>query len=110
MATTIHSTHQSSFAGLGTYTYTVPAAGLFKAKVLAQLIPSTGISLVINQNGSPIATSTAAGASEILGAEVQLVLAAADVITWVVSSSTPTDYLLGKLLSTVSIALVASGS
>jgi hypothetical protein len=104
MASTLHQHQTSVFSGLGTSTFTIPAAGLYNMSAQAIQVPAVGMIITINQNGSPIATSSAfTGAQEILNAFAQVVCALNDVITIVVSSSSPTDISLIQVKNTHSI-------
>ena len=108
MAYTLHLHQTSVFCGLGTYTYTTKVAGLFSASAVAIEVPTSGMLITINKNGSPVTASTPyTGAQEILSAYASMVCAIADVITIVVSSSTPTDPALNAVKITASVNLIA---
>ena len=96
-----------TFCGLGTFTMSIPIAGLyfFRGKLsLPQLTQGSGPSaclVTINQNGSPVYTGTA-GAE---GFETNFVCALNDVITIVFSSSAAADLPLNVIKSTMSVWL-----
>jgi len=90
---------QSNIAvGLGTYTYTVAAAGPFFVSASSSENPPLGLSLVINQNGSPkVSTAPVAAGQTHLDTQVKLNCAASDVITIVISSSLAIDNQLNTV-------------
>lgn len=90
---------QSNIAvGLGTYTYTVGAAGPFAVSAKCTENPPSSISIVINQNGSPKATSVApSSAQNHIEVRTNLNCAASDTITIVISSSAPIDNQLNTI-------------
>lgn len=79
--------------GLNTYTYTVLKAGIYNFFVETTVVPPSGLSVVINQNGTPIATSAAPSATQqvvdITASGVNC--AVNDVITFVLTSSSAID-------------------
>lgn len=120
--------------GLPTYTYTVPAAstaypfggaGVYNVKVqvtvpnglidsgagsgvayVAPVLSSSGVSYVVNQNGTPVFTSATLGAYQTEAeSKTMLQCAVADVITVVFSSSNAIDNLLNSVKSIVSIGM-----
>jgi hypothetical protein len=79
--------------GLNTFTYTVLVAGIYNFIIQSSLLPPSGLSIVINQNGSPVATSAAPTATQ---SHVELEApgvncAVNDVITFVLTSSVALD-------------------
>lgn len=79
---------------LDTYNYTIPAAGSYQIQVTANEIPPSGLSMVIQQNSSTKATSTTlAAAQNTINLQVPLVCAQGDTISFILSSSTPSDQM-----------------
>jgi hypothetical protein len=87
---TIESAHEIS--NLDTYQYTVQSAGLYTVSIQLNEIPASGVSIVIKQNGSTMATSLAPSATQ-SHIELQKLLncAASDVLQIVISSSSLSD-------------------
>ena len=81
--------------GLGTMTYTIPTAGLYFVRVQLTEVPPTGLSVVINQNGTPIFTAPTITPTQIAQQfkYSPIVAAVNDVITVVLSSSAAIDNL-----------------
>jgi hypothetical protein len=103
----IRATVPTVMEGLNTYTYTVTAAaaGLHYVKVRATEQTPSGLSIVINLNGSPLATSPAPTATQI-HSEIQVlnfVCVASDVITVVVSSAAAIDALRNTVKTTITL-------
>lgn len=90
--------------GLGTFTYRVPTAGVYNITVQStQEVPS-GLSIVINQNGSPVYTApTLSPTQSALQFKFDLLCAAADALTVVLSSSAAQDQLYNSLQTTLAI-------
>jgi len=93
------------FTGLGTWTYTASVAGLYDIAAVASVLPPSGLSIVINQNGSPVATSLTPSAAQLsVSAQVMnLNVAASDVITVVLTSSTQSDTLPNALKTLITL-------
>ena len=94
--------------GLVTDTYTVPTGGAGLYNVAAQVteIPPSGLSVVVNKNGSPVYTAPAVTPTQsALQFKTSQLLADADVITVVLSSSTANDLLLNSVKTNVAITL-----
>ncbi len=92
--------------GLNTMTYTVPsgADGAYNVAVQSTEIPPSGISIVVNKNGSPVLTApTLSPTQNAIQFKLSLLLAAADVITVVLSSSAAIDNQLNSVKTNVSI-------
>lgn len=91
--------------GLGTFTYTVIQAGIFNFIVQSTVVPPSGLSIVINKNGSPIATSVAPTSTQevvnITGSGVNCDVN--DSITFVVTSSLPIDSLGNNVKTLINI-------
>ena len=93
-------------SGLGTMTYTVPtgAGGAYNVAVQCTELPPSGISIVVNQNGTPEFTAPAVSATQgALQFKFSILLAAADVVTVVLSSSNANDNLMNTVKSEISI-------
>lgn len=91
--------------GLGTYSYTTPSAGVYWLRLTSTEVPPSGISIVVNQNGSPIFTAPALSPTQgaIQFSLLNILCAAADSITIVLSSSNASDNMLNTVKTTVSI-------
>lgn len=95
--------HESNvISQLGTYTYNIPVAGpgtgpgLYNIRVTAQVVTQpSSLSIVINQNGSPVASSAPPSpAQEEIDIQVDaLPCATGDAITIVYSSAAQSDQL-----------------
>lgn len=104
---TLKDTQTNVFCGLGTFTYNVTVAGLYAASATATELPPSGLSIVINQNGSPVTTSlTPSTAQQIVSAQTPISCAVNDVITFVLSSSSANDLMLNTLKTLINITLV----
>ncbi len=94
--------------GLTTSTYTVPTggAGLYNVRVQATEVPVSGLTIVVNQNGSPVYTAPVISPTQIAQQfKTSLLLADADVVTVVASSSAANDLLLNSVKINTSIGL-----
>ncbi len=110
MANALQLNNSTACAGLGTWTYTVTAAGMYSCsfKAFIPYIPagssnlssvttgSSALSIVVNQDtgGGPVAKLTISSPSinqPIMGGKVTLSCAAGDVITVVLTSSAAAD-------------------
>ena len=92
--------------GLGTFSYTALVAGLYNVASQSSVVPPSGLSVVINKNGSPVATSIApSAAAQVVDIQAQLSCAINDVITVVLSSSTASDLVLNNVKSIITINL-----
>lgn len=90
--------------GLVTDTYTVPVTGLYNMQARITEIPPSGLSVVVNQNGSPVYTApTATPTQSEIDFKVDINATAADVITLVLSSSNSNDLQLNSVKTKVSI-------
>lgn len=84
--------------GLNTYQYTVATAAVHVAKIRVPVTPPSGLSIVINQNGSPIATATVPAALQThMELTASINCAVNDIITWVLTSSTASDEQLNTI-------------
>jgi hypothetical protein len=106
MALTLKDYQSNLFTGLGTFTYNVTVAGLYFASCTSSELPPSGLSIVINQNGSPVVSSaTVQPAQMIVSAQTQISCAVNDVITFVLSSSNANDLSANTIKSTIVITL-----
>jgi hypothetical protein len=102
---TIQASKQNVVSGLGTQTYNIVTTGRHKIKVMSEVQPTSGISIVINQNGTPVATSPAPSAAQgVVTLLANVNCTAGDAITIVTSSSTAMDTaLLNNIVTFISI-------
>lgn len=104
MSNTLILNQTQVLSGLATMTYTVPSAGTYNVKVDLTEVPPSGLSIVINKNGSPILTAPTLGQTQSAQQlKFAFLAAATDVITVVVSSSTFNDEQLNNVKSNISI-------
>jgi hypothetical protein len=90
--------------GLTTETFTIPSTGLYNVAAQITEIPPSGLSVVVNQNGSPIYTAPVITPTQIAQQfKFGFAATAADVITVVLSSSNANDSLLNSVKMNVSI-------
>jgi len=64
MSLGLKDTQSNIEAGLGTFTYTVPEAGIYNFSVQSTVVPPSALSIVINQNASPVATNATPSATQ----------------------------------------------
>lgn len=105
MAQTITRIDQSKvISQLDTYNHTALQNSMYMVSVDMSEVPPSGISIVINQNGSPKATSTAPSATQ-SNIKLQVVLncAASDVIGIAITSSNAIDKALNGIKGILSI-------
>ncbi len=94
------------FCGLGTLTYTISStgAGLYNVHCECLKTPPSGLSIVVNQNGSAVYTSTTLTTTQsAVQFKTTLNCANSDVITVVLSSSTAVDLLLNTVKTSIAI-------
>jgi len=109
MAFVLNEQQSNIYAGLGTCSFTVAIAGAYFISSQSTVVPPSGLSVVINLNGSPVATSASTDPSErTVGVSGWAQCAISDVITVVFTSSTFNDQLLNTIKST--IVLVRQGA
>lgn len=90
--------------GLVTMTYTIPTTGLYSVLVQLTEIPPTGLSVIINDNGTPIFTTPTITPTQIAQQfKFGFQATATHVITVVLSSSAAIDSQLQSVKSTVTI-------
>ena len=90
--------------GLATMTYIVPTTGQYFVSVQFTENPTTGLSVVVNDNGSPIFTAPTVLDGQIAQQfKYAFAATATHVITVVFASSTAIDKLLNTVKSTTTI-------
>jgi hypothetical protein len=90
--------------GLVTDTFTIPSTGLYNLEAQITEIPPSGLSIVVNQNGSPIYTAPALTPTQsAIQFKVDINGVAADTISLVLSSSNANDQMLESVKTNVSI-------
>jgi hypothetical protein len=91
-------------SGLDTLNYTVPSAGLYYVNVQLTEVPPSGLSVVVNQNGSPVFTSPALSPTQIAQQfKYAQAYAAADAISVVISSASAVDSVINNVKSTITV-------
>jgi hypothetical protein len=91
------------FCGLGTLTYTIPAPGIYNVSVQSTETPPTGLSIVVNVNGSPVYTAPVITPSQsAIQFKKDFPALLNDVVTVVLASSAPVDLQLNTLKTTIS--------
>jgi hypothetical protein len=95
----------NAVVGLGTSQHTTANAGLYEVDVRSTIVPPSGLSIVINLNGSPISTSAAPTINDVFaGCHAEFNCAIGDVITVVLSSSSVQDIVgLQNVKSVISV-------
>lgn len=90
---------------LDTYTYVVPASGLYDVSAQMHELPPSALSVVIQLNGSTKASSAAPAASQaVLDLQVRsLKCAASDTISFIISSSQASDNALNAVKGILNI-------
>jgi len=92
------------FVGLGTLTYTVATTGNYNVQVQLSEVPPSGLSVVVNKNGSPIFTAPTLTPTQIAQQfKTSFQSSATDSITVVLSSSTAIDEQLNTVKSVITI-------
>ena len=97
---------QTVGTGLGTWTYTVAIAGLYHISSFINLVPPTGVSVAIQQNGSNIITTGAlnTNASE-YNLDCFIEAAVSDVITIVISTANSPDLSISTIKAVMNLRL-----
>lgn len=92
MAIFINSSVANSVSGLGTFQRTIGTAGMHRLSIQTMENPPSGMSIVINQNGSSVASASSPAASQqVINLQIVVNCALNDVITFVLSSSAASD-------------------
>ena len=105
MATIITGIGQSKIlTNLDTYNHTALNTSMYLVSVAVTEHPPSGLSVLIQQNGTTKATAAAPASSQ-SHIELQAILncTASDTISVVLSSSTPLDQMLNKIKATLTI-------
>lgn len=90
--------------GLDTMTYTVPTTDNYNVKFQVTEIPPSGLSIVVNDNGSPIFTAPTIGQLQsALQFKFSFPAIATHVIAVVISSSAASDQPINNVKSIISI-------
>ena len=93
---------QVTVAGLGTFQYVVQTTGTHYLSAVASEQPPSSLSIVIQQNGSTIASSASpAAAQKLVSVVINQPCTAGDVISFIISSSAPIDNALGAIKTTL---------
>lgn len=91
--------------GLGTNTFTIAVAGPHSISCQSFLTAPTGLSIVINKNGSALITSSVVNVnSQFLSVGTAAQFAIGDIITVVLSSSVAQDSIPNSIKSIIDIA------
>lgn len=93
MATTITQIGSGQvISNLDTYTYTIKTAAMHVAKLVINEIPTSGVIITIQKNGSTVtSTSAPANAQQVVSLSTTINCAVNDTISFIVASSTPSD-------------------
>lgn len=93
--------------GLGTNTYVVGVAAPHSIECKSFLTAPTGLSIVINKNGSALITSSVVNANaQLLSVETAAQFAVGDIITVVLSSSVAQDSIPNSVKSIIDISRI----
>src|ERR1700685_199064 len=105
MATTITGIGQSKvICALDTYTHTALASAPYFVGIALSEVPPSGVSIQIQHNGSPVITSAAPSSTQgIVSLQANIVCAASDTLSVVVSSSSLIDSGLNVLKGILTI-------
>lgn len=109
MATIVISefTTQKVSNGLNTYQYTIPVAGVYSMKIRTEKLPASTMTIAIQKNGTPIATTTLAAVDTTNGQSTANLSVLSncvvnDVISFVLTSSNAVDQQLNSVISFIS--------
>lgn len=92
--------------GLGTFIYTTTVTAFHVASIRVSIPAGSGLSVLIKQNASTKATSTAPTANSVeVDLSVELDITSGDTISFVLSSSTAVDQTPNVLKSTLNVHL-----
>lgn len=108
MATTLIADQSSSVSGLGTSTFVSPIARSFKVDAESTLNPPTGVQIVINKNGSAVATKAiSSSTATTTGISAQIACAIGDTITVVLTSAVVNDTILNNVKTSILITTLS---
>lgn len=106
MATTLifNGAQTQVISNLDTYNYTVNTAGMHVASIQLTEVPMSGISIVIKNNSSTVATSTTpTDVQSTINLSVTINAAVNDIIGFVLTSSTPIDNQLNTIKAIINV-------
>lgn len=108
MSLALKDTESNVVGNLGTWVYTVPTAGYYTFSCISTVIPQSSLSVVINQNASPIASNATPSATQnhIEVVKTGVTCALNDSITFVLSSAAAIDAAPNSVTSIITIAPV----
>jgi len=95
---------QKVVSGLNTYQYTIQEAAVHLCRIEVDHHLVSQVTITINSNGSPIATMTLPGTTQVQGTAILQATvnnAVSDVITFVISSSNVDDEQLNNIKSRI---------
>lgn len=102
----MHMRWSNIIVGLGTYTFTVTSAtaGMITVQATASENPPSGLSIALQKNGSPVATSTAPTTAQgTINIQTTMNCVATDVISVVITSSAAIDNQLNTVKTLVTL-------
>lgn len=92
-------------SNLDTYTYTINTVGDHNVSCQMTMQPGSSLSIVIKQNGTTIATSTAPSSTQTqVSLSVGLLCASGDALQVIVSSTAPSDSAINTVKGIIKIA------
>ncbi len=98
MSQNIKANSTGAVAGLGTFTFNVLVAGPYYLRAQCTDVPPSGLSIVLNHNGSPVASSPSLNTDvQSIEVESHIYCNVSDVLTVVISSSSTNDQLLNTV-------------
>ncbi len=104
MSQTLFADQNQIMVGLGTFTYTLPATGMYTVRLQSSEIPPSGIVFKVKDNGSDIFTAPVLGESQ---GEIQFsfskVMTSGHIITIVSTSASANDALINSVKTSCSI-------
>jgi hypothetical protein len=102
MSQNIKANSTQSVAGLGTFTFNVLIAGPYYLRAQCTDVPPSGLSIVLNHNGSPIASSPSLNTDvQSIEIDAHAYCAISDTLTVVISSSATNDQLLNTVKTNI---------
>lgn len=100
---TLNGAQAAVICNLDTYNYTVNTTAAHVCKINLLVIPPSGILILIKQNGSTIATMSAAHDAEVNNLITTAACTSGDVISFVLSSAVQVDNNLNVLKGIINI-------
>lgn len=93
--------------GLGTNTFTATTAGPHHVRIASTVTPVSGLVIVINLNGSAVATTPALTASGMsVEIETNIQMAVSDVVTIVLTGNSAQDIIPNSIKSIITIDII----